>query len=248
MFAFRRPARRYWRKLGHVFVAPVPPPLAQKTYYFLNSPVNFSGNNFLALQDGGIPPSGSYDEGGWFVGTTAPTVYSLFYATAERLAGTFQGSTTLTANPDHTNGDCYVTPAPLSGTIPAGNWVFTMAVDANTAHGQAGHLQMRVFAATGQDGSGARLLSGSPLVTGSATLATAYVIYPTDLVWNAPAVTLANEYLLFQMEWVIETAGSDASDDVRFHIGSYLGSPMTSIVTPGIAPVRIANLRHYLRR
>jgi hypothetical protein len=91
---------------------------------------------------------------------------------------------------------------------------------ADTA-GAIGQIRCRVWKSVNADGTSATLLSPSTLVGTNVTLSTT-VDTNSGITWSPGALTFTNEYIFFQIEWQETTAGSSASDNVKFRVGTAL--------------------------
>jgi len=204
--------------------------VAQHTLWLLNSSAAtyFWGN----LQvDGSAPgPAAGY---GWVVNTVAPTKYCQLKMNNHRPSADFGGSSGLAAssgpvfNTGASWGDSYRSTTTISDTLASGAWQFTLGVMSQTGGTQQGHFQVRLWASVNADGSSPRELTSGP-VAGStcAALSSSFTSISANVSWSAPTITLTNEYLFIQFEWVIDNAGGGAGDDVGFYISN------CSITTP----------------
>jgi len=205
--------------------------VTQHTFWLLNSSAAtyFWGD----LQVDGSAP-GAAAGYGWVVGTLTPTKYCLFKMNNHRPSADFGGSSGLAASTGPVTGgstaDSYRSTTTINDTLDAGfggKWAFKLGIMSTIAGTQQGHFQVRVWASTHADGSSPRELTSGP-VAGStcAPLSLSYTSFPAPIVWTAPTITLTNEYLFFQLEWVVDNAGGGAGDDVGFYIST------SSVVTP----------------
>lgn len=205
--------------------------MAVETFYVTNALA--SGSNHLNLQRGGTAPAVATIGTGWRVGTTVAARYALMDALVERALASFTTTVVPNAAPDNTLGDCLRTAAPLTGSFANANWVVTVGVIAvSNASGQDGRLRMDVWRSSNATGSGATKLTGAVVVSSAVTnLATATAQLCT-LTW-APGgiVTLANEYLFFQLAWEITGAATNTNADVNVRVGNVSPS-QTRVVTP----------------
>lgn len=195
-----------------------------KTFYLLGtagtSP-DFSGS----LQDGGSTPTAVQSPFGFSIGTATAAYYrSRLGANAE--TATHQSTTYLTGAPaagtaagNTTAADYFRSPAPLTGTFAAGNWTFSFAMRTAAAT-TTGRINFRVWASTSQSGTSARELTSGAVNGSTVTMNATATDFVSSATWAAPAITLNNEYLFFQLEWQETVAGTSASCDARFWIST----------------------------
>jgi hypothetical protein len=99
---------------------------------------------------------------------------------------------------------------------------------ANTAT-LTGRLCMRVWASVNQDSTSARELTSGAVFSNVLGISTSGTTLTTS--WSAPAITLNNEYLFFQLEWQEQTStGSSVSDNALFRQGSSIVSASAAVV------------------
>jgi hypothetical protein len=199
--------------------------MATKTFYVLNAAAT-SPDWFGNLQDGGSAPAAAASAYGWTVAkistatsfwrarlgasatATVSAAASVIAATSSPTAGT--GATNTTA------GDSFSTPTPYTGTFAAGNWTLSWGMRTGAAT-HSGRLRCRVWASTSDTGAGARELTSAVLVGSTITLNATGTTFTTSMTWNAPGITLNNEYLFFQLEWNVTTAGTSNSCTALFY-------------------------------
>lgn len=202
--------------------------MAVKTLYVLNS-VAVTPGWFGQLQDGGTAPSAVATSYGWVVGTTAVTtpywrarLGAAARATAasassniDSASGPVKGTgTTIT-----TAGDSFITPTTYAGSLAAGTWTFAWVMR-TAAITTTGRLRMRVWASVNADGSGARELTSGAQVGATVTMNAANTNFNSSISWSAPAITLVNEYLFFQVEWQETVAGTISTATAHFWVSA----------------------------
>lgn len=206
-----------------------------KTFYVLNTAAASPGY-FGQLQDGGTAPTAANATFGYAPGKLAVSNYcqsrlgasSTSATTASTsYVSTKTGPTAGTGATNTTSGDSFITPTPYNGSFVSGNWTFTFNMIATTA-GLTGRLGIRVWASTSNTGASARELTSGEIFAPSATTGTAIATSATALTatWAAPAITLTNEYVFFQLEYQegSGTAGSSNSDNALFRVGSTIAT------------------------
>jgi hypothetical protein len=221
--------------------------MAVKTFYVLNTAATSPGW-FGALQDGGTAPTAANATFGFAPGKLAVSAYCRARLGASGTSattnpattsfiGTATGPTAGTGATNTTSGDSFITPAAYTGAFPSGNWTFTFNMIATTA-GLTGRLGIRVWASVNTDGSSARELTSGEIFAPTAVAGIAITTSATALTatWAAPAITLNNEYLFFQLEYQESstTSGSVTADNALFRVGS-------SIVTTNLAALGSAS-------
>lgn len=126
-----------------------------------------------------------------------------------------------------TTGDSVRTEAPLTGDFPAGNWTITWAIRSNSTSTWQGRVRTRVWRSANADGSGATLLSSSTILGASTgSMINATTIYTSSATWAAPAISLNNEYLFFQIEFQELVAAGSANAS-----GGYLRTSQSFVTT-----------------
>lgn len=121
------------------------------------------------------------------------------------------------SNPDASMGNC-MRYGPFTGTFSAGNWTFI--TNYLKTYGQTTakfRTSIDVFKSPNVDGTGATKLTSTPLlsptvtsganVTQTATAVSTYLT--TTAVWNAPAITLNNEYIYVKPALEFTSAASN---------------------------------------
>ena len=196
--------------------------MATKTYLIMAGTA-VAPNYWSILQDGGS--AGASTAFGWLVKNTPTTTpywrARLGAGAVATVAATTSyidsaiGPTPGTGSSFTTASDSFITPATLTGQFASGNWTFNFSVRCTTASA-TGSIRCRVWASVNNDGSAGReLTSGAincsaagPLVVGTNSVSGA--------TWNAPTITLNNEFLFIQCEWLETIAGTNANSNVIF--------------------------------
>ena len=203
--------------------------MATKTFYVLGTAAP-SPNFFGQLQDGGSAPTAANATYGWKVAkiSTATPFWKAFLgasATATTASASDQissatGPTKGTGATATTAGDSFVTALPYTANITAGTWTLAFGMRCTTSSSQAGHINVRVWASKNADGSSARELTSGSQVCSTITLSSTTATFNSTVSWSAPAITLNNEYLFFQVEWVETVASGSNNGDVVFYISA----------------------------
>jgi hypothetical protein len=209
--------------------------MATKTFYLLNTLAvtpDFFGN----MQDGGSAPTAANCTYGF---TPSNSPLSQAYNIAHLGANTFstsKGAVAVsianltspakgTGSTNATSGDSFRV-GPFNGVFAAGNWTFNWFVRPTTITA-TGRINMQVW--KGLFSSGVNAVSLASILNGATvTLNSTTTSQNSTMTWNAPIVTLNNEYLFFQVEWQETTAGSNGSA-LAFRAGE------SSIVTTDFA-------------
>lgn len=212
--------------------------MAIKTFYPLTSLAvtpNWWGN----MQDSGSAPAGALSAFGSAVAAIV-TTQGFWNLALGANAPYNSGSSTSwisasppppgggPATPGHT-GTAFVSPTPYTGVFPAGNWAITFGMRCGTPQA-VGRIRLAIWKGSQANASNAVVLSGGALACSIVTLAAVSTTYNSTLTWAAPAITLNNEYLFFQVEWQETTAGTVAATDVRLWQGA------STIVTTNFSP------------
>lgn len=200
--------------------------MATKTFYTLNTTAvtpNWYGN----LQEGGSVPPVQNSAYGWTVAKTSvstPYWRARLGATALATVSSSTSNIAAAAGPlkgggatNTTAGDSFATSISYNGVFAAGNWTFNFGMRAGTAT-STGRMRLRVWASTSADGLTApRELTSGVQVGSIVTMSATGTTYTSTITWNAPQITLVNEYLFFQLEWEETTAGNSNSSSVVFY-------------------------------
>jgi hypothetical protein len=214
-----------------------------KNFYVLNTAAAAPGW-FGALQADGTAPTDAACTFGYAPGKLAVSSYCQSRLGASGTSATTgttsyinskTGPTAGTGATNTTSGDSFITPTPYTGSFAAGTWTFVWNVRAGTA-GLTGKVQMRVWASANASGTSARELTSGAVNGTTQTIGTSANVNVGGN-WAAPAITLNNEYLFFQLEFQEAiSAGSSNSDNALFRVGS-------SIATTNFSPANafIAN-------
>jgi hypothetical protein len=213
-----------------------------KTFWFNGATGAVAPGWFGLILDGVAPPVAA-PLFGWRPGGATPnTGYFKSFFGGTNFSQTAQASSYIDATTGPTKGsdaatnggDSFITPAPLTGAFAAGNWnfLFWLQLAGGGANTSGGLMRCRVWASVNADGSAARLLTPSTLVTQTLTGLTPSTPQggpQFTVTWGAPAITLNNEYLFFQIEPNVTTiSGTTATWGVR-------GSG-ANVVTPDFQP------------
>jgi hypothetical protein len=181
-----------------------------------------NANGFCTLVDHDlINPNGGFDSGnsttGWTVGTVGASNFSPLVVGSEQASGTFSGSSSLTS-PNFSACGSFRSPL-LNGKFSNNIWKIR-PFNSNDTSGtsQRGRARCRVWKSANADGSGATELTSSVLV-GTTQVTSSNV---TNITWTPGALTFTNEYLFFQIEWEITTAGTSSTDDSMVRLSCWV--------------------------
>lgn len=209
--------------------------MAVKTLYILDGTTNpaASPNWFGNMQDGGTAPTQTNSSYGWGVAKSSITTQGFWPARCGATGTTASANATATSNIDSKTsptkgsgsgggsssfaGDSFIA-GPYTGTFANTAWTFDWNMRAGTA-GAVGRIRMRVWKSANADGTSATELTAGALVGATVTLSTTGDTN-SSISWSPGSITLSNEYLFFQIEWQETTAGTSASDNVLFRIGT----------------------------
>jgi hypothetical protein len=195
--------------------------MAALTWYLTDNSVSVGSD--LSDTDPGAEAARSPTTG-WVV-STGSTNHSPYANDVEQAASTFADTNPPDGSLDTTNGDFWVSPAPLSGDFANANWSIHFAARAgNNGGAQDGRMRCRLFRGANQDGSGATEITAAQqqggLVTNLATSATQV----STATFNPGAITLTNEYIFVQLAWERTGAGGMTNSDVNVRIGNGSGT------------------------
>lgn len=211
--------------------------MAVKTFYGLDA-VAVTPNWYSILQDGGAAPAASQCGYGYQTKGLATPFY--FQSHLGAAAGSVSGQagsyiaaltapTKGTGATNATAGDSFVSPMPYTGTFPAGNWTLAFGFINSSTTACSGNIRCRVWASTNASGVGARQLS-TGVLTGSTISISNAGPTQSSITWAAPAITMANEYLFFQVEWL--TSGTPgAATTIIFYYASKVVFTTTNLAT-----------------
>jgi hypothetical protein len=194
-------------------------------YYFLNTAAK-APNFWGVMQDGGSPPAGmNSGTVGWTVATTVAywrarlgaTALATVHATTSYIDAA-TGPTPGTGATNTTAGDSFVTALPYNASFAAGIWYFEFAMGPTT-HTSTGCVRFRLWASTNYNGVGARELTSGAQACAINTMSTNGSYWNSWVNWNAPAITLNNEYLFVQVEFQTTTAGTVSGANALFFVG-----------------------------
>lgn len=212
-----------------------------KVWWFADSVATSSSHGKL---DDSAVPTGADHATGWLVAKTATTTPFDVMQFGTEKSGSWSATTEIGGGPATNN--CWRTESKVNGTFASGQWLINCLLEANnTASAQRGRLRMRVWRSANADGSSAtQITTNSPdqalvsTTSGALTKLTEVtdLVSPTDtsvdmvtITWSPGSLTLSNEYLFFETEWEITTAGGSNSSNVRF-----LAGPATTVVAPAL--------------
>lgn len=185
-------------------------------------------------------PAQATSASGWTVGKTAANNYRDLVqgsevaafsttivpnTTAPTATGSFANIATFTPPTLIYHTGSIATLYEYNGYFPAGNWVFTFPVIAVTTNTSgAGRINLRVFkasrAAGGTTWNTATELTSALQAGTIATAPTTTTTQTSTVTWNAPIITLNNEFLIVKVGWQITTASNSNNADIRLRNGS----------------------------
>lgn len=152
---------------------------------------------------------------GWLMNKTAANNYSeLIYGTENAsFAGTAQPSGVL-------NGTDAIVAGPFDGLFLAGTWNASFRLTAVTLEsGQQGRVLMRIWKGANATGTGAALLTATA-VTGTIITSLVSPGGVSTLSTSLPSFRVDNDYLFFELAWLITTAANKNNCDADFTVGT----------------------------
>lgn len=197
-----------------------------------------SGSNHLAMQDGGTGPAIIAllsPNTGWNPGTTAPPRFCVMDSQLEVASTSADWVGTLPARsvPNNTRGDSFRTPATRNGSYAAGSWSFGIRLGGGFFNGRF-QLRFRVWRSASADGAGATEVTTSDIIVGPTTANISATV--TALItgtWSAPALSLANEYLFFQIIFDLTQVPGGATQDANIYEGADVNVTTTEFTPSG---------------
>lgn len=173
---------------------------------------------------------------GWVMGKTAAGNYASFDANTERTTAGWSATVQPDGSLDTTLDDSWRA-GPFGGVFDATAWTIQAALQSttNAAATNAINLRFRVFKSSNADGSSpTEITSGTILVPASTfySLTTTGTQVTDSNTWSPGQITLANEYLFFQVAAYINVASSSNGSDANFRVGT----TATKITTPNFTP------------
>jgi len=201
--------------------------VATKTFYVLAT-TGTSPDWCGSLQEGGSAPTGANSLYGWQVAKTAANNFFRGRLGATGMSATTQGTSFLdsqtgpqlgTGSGNTTASDFFNSPVAYTGTFAAGNWTFAWNFRSSAAT-HSGQIRMRVWASTSDTGASARELTSATQAGTIITLNSTTADFNSSITWNAPSITLNNEFLFFEVEWKVTTQGTSNSCSSLFRIGT----------------------------
>lgn len=211
--------------------------MAAITWYLTNNSASIGSD--LSTSDPGAEAYRS-PVTGWIVGTGS-TNRSEYYNDVERASSTFVGTTVPDGSLDTTNGDFWVSPAPLTGDFTSANWNIYFACRANTVGGtQDGLIYARIFKGANQDGTSATEVTSAATAGSAVTDLTTTATQVSTVTVNPGAFSLANEYVFIQLAWGRTGAGGMTTSDVNARIGNGSGTG-SRVVTADFAPTHASS-------
>jgi hypothetical protein len=243
-----RPPQRYPQHLRRVVVPPYqppPPPPTIKTFYATNIAA-VSPGWWSLLQEGGTAPTAAASSSGYNIqkvttalgpfwrsrlGVSGASQLSATSGTTSYIAAPVAGPIVGTGNTNTTAGDSFRSPVAYSGNFPSGNW--TIALGFRTgATTVAGAIRCRVWASTSTSATSPRELTTALLTGSTVTMNATTSTFTSSITWAAPAITLTNEYIYFQLEWNSTTnSGNSNNSNATIWVGSG-SSIVTTLFTP----------------
>lgn len=219
--------------------------MATKTFYLKNA-VPSGATLHRSLQDGGTAPSAATTTTGWNFGqNNAGQMCAQNGGTEVARGGNALVSWTTSAIPDGsgpslTAGDCWRTELAYSGTFAAGVWTFAYGCrSVNAAFTGRFRLRFLMWKSTNANGSGATQLPAGSIVSPVTTADLSQTVDTARSVTWTPgsSISLANEYLFFQVAAEITVAGSGNTQDMDFRVG-----PSYTLTTPDFSPTLVGLL------
>ena len=158
------------------------------------------------------PATGVAQASSWNASTSGPT------------PGTGTGPTS--------TGDSYIA-GPFRGSFAAGAWTFNYWCATNSNNAPKGTFNTRIWKSANANGAGATQLAANAQSANVSALRTATACVMT---WAAPAITLNNEYIFFQIEWQATNVGQ-SNTNLYLGFNSTHPSIGTTVFTPSLPPV-----------
>lgn len=246
--SFTSPAALQWgNRGGDSEATTLPVEVGEKFYYLAD--VAASNSAARTLQDGGTPPAAAITGFGWTLGTNAAgrscflnanAVSSSFSANLRPDVGGSAGAgSSGTLRSDVIN----------SGAFAAGQWTFSFGLRSVTVAATGTiRLRLRVFRNSvegfglGTETTTTELTSSTQVGATAGPFSTSSDVV-ASVIWDAPPISLDNEYLFVELGVEIVTASSSASADVVFVVGSQYGASTPAFVvdnrTSGLGEGRI---------
>lgn len=198
---------------------------ATKNFYLMGGTLL---NSYQPMQEDGTAPTDAAfaTATGWIVGANAAGNYAELEPNVERARTVFNTTAVPTALGTGASANAFRIPSALSGSFAAGNWTLSAvlrSVTAAMATAQTARLRWRVYRSANADGTSAtELTSGAVLSnTVGGTGNTTANHTARSATWNAPAITLANEYLFFACAIeVVANSGTGNTRDANFRQNS----------------------------
>ena len=147
---------------------------------------------------------------------TSPYIYLGIGATlaaqmvsiASFISGRTAPKTGTSATSASSAGDSFATSLPYHGSFAAGNWALSFGMRSTGGTG-TGRINVRIWASVNPNGSSPRELTSGLTACTAVGMPAINTTYASLLNWNAPAITLNNEYLFFQVEWQETVLGTN---------------------------------------
>jgi hypothetical protein len=203
---------------------------AAKDLWFLDSAAGAG----YAIQDGGSGPTaanfhGTTNSHGWITQNAGPRYGYLDYNTQVPRASLLTTEPVAQLITTAGAGNFFRSPTAYDGEFAAGNWTIGMNLRGTTTADFM--LKWHVFASVNATGAGARQLNSAAIATSlqTATLSTTATLL--NATWNAPLITLANEYLFFVLYLHQSTAAGGTSQTI-YLVKSGASKALTTIFTP----------------
>lgn len=216
--------------------------MAVKSLYWKNSTATGSSHGRM---EEGSPPSLVTTATWWDVGTTTPTKYSEMLFNNQQPAGSFSGTVQPVGNP--TNGQCWRSQNPISGTFDAGTWEFESIIVGiiGVTTPPQGRMRCRIYKSSNAQGT-----SGLTEITTATLEGNQIVVEATQhstkasFVKGTP-VTLEQEYLFCHLAWRIDVAAAGFNSSlasVQIRVGESVGPGIRSrLLTPNFTDGLVRN-------
>jgi len=181
-----------------------------------------AGSNHLALDD--AAPAAATSSTGWTCGTTAAFRYAAMDSQTKRAATALTTTNPSGNPPDNALGDCFRTPAPISGIVSANNsprWSIQL-ISARSSDTLDVTITFGFWASADPTGAGAH-----PMATYSTTPqfvnlnnATTQVqsLFASSVIYPDQAIT--NEYLFWKIVLTNPGAGNNSASEAVIRVGA----------------------------
>lgn len=188
--------------------------MAVKVFHFLNA--NASLLSYGKLQDGGTAPTNA---------TTSTTCGALVAKLSSGCCHLLWGNTTntidATLKPTATSGGnkSWAHDTALTGTFAAGNWTINLNFISTVGTAHDGFPSMRMWKYRAAPDYVSTELT-SAIHNGSTITDVNATAKGSTITWNAPSITLSNEFLVIALAWNLTGSSGNNSGNLYLRVGS----------------------------